>query len=66
MSSETRKALSVISFCTALLFSLLAFAARTKMNFHGRLQISTDFFIAAAVMAALGLTFLMFSLGKKA
>jgi hypothetical protein len=66
MSSETRRALSVILFYTALLFSLLGFAARAKMNFHGRLEISTGFFVTAAVLAALGLVFLMFSLGKKA
>jgi hypothetical protein len=66
MSSETRRAISVISFYSALLFCLLGFASRIKMEFHGRVQISTDFFVAAAVFGAFGLVFLLMSLGKKA
>ena len=66
ISSDTGKAISVISFYSALLFCLLGFAARMKMNFQGRLEISTTFFVTAAVLAAFGLVFLMLSLGKKA
>jgi hypothetical protein len=35
------KAISVISFYSALLFCLLGFAARVKMNFHEGAEIST-------------------------
>jgi hypothetical protein len=66
MSSETRRAISVILFYSALLFSLLGFASRIKMEFHGRVQISTDFFVTAAVFGAFGLVFLLMSFGKKA
>ena len=66
MLSETRRALSVILFYLTLLFSLLGIAARLKMNFHGRAEISTSFFVTAAVLAAFGIVFLLSSLGKKA
>jgi hypothetical protein len=59
ISSDTGKAISVISFYSALLFCLLGFAARMKSNFHGRLEISTASFIVAAVLAAFGLVFLI-------
>jgi hypothetical protein len=66
MSSETRRAISVILFYSALLFFLLGFAARAKMNFHGRMEISTTSFVIAAVLVAFGVVFLMLSFGKKA
>lgn len=66
MSPEARKGLSVICFYSGLLFALLGFAARMKMNFHGRAELSAGFFVTAAVLAAFGLIFLMFSFGKKA
>ncbi len=65
ISADTGKAISVILFYSALLFGLLGFAARMKMNFHGRLEISTASFVTAAVLAALGLVCLIFSLAKK-
>jgi hypothetical protein len=65
ISSDTGKAISVISFYSALLFCLLGFAARMKMNFHGRLEISTASFVVAAVLAAFGLVFLMSSRSGK-
>lgn len=66
MSSETGKGISVILFYSALLFVLLGFAARMKMNFHGRMEISTTSFVTAAVLAAFGVVLLLLSLGKKA
>jgi hypothetical protein len=36
-----------------------------KMNFQGRLEISTASFVVAAVLAAIGLVFLMSSFTKK-
>jgi hypothetical protein len=61
ISSDTGKAVSVILFYSALLFGLLGFAARMKMNFHGRLEISTASFVTAAVLVALGVVCLVFS-----
>jgi hypothetical protein len=65
ISSDTGKAISVILFYSALLFGLLGFAARMKMNFHGRLEISTASFVTAAVLAAFGVVFLMLSFTRK-
>jgi hypothetical protein len=65
ISPDTGKAISVISFYSALLFCLLGFAARMKMNFHGRLEISTASFVVAAVLAVFGLVFLMSSRSGK-
>ena len=61
MSSDTRKAISVILFYTALLFFLIGMAARLKMDFHSRLEISTVGFAVAAVLAALGVITLLLS-----
>jgi|GraSoiStandDraft_43_1057313.scaffolds.fasta_scaffold344428_2 hypothetical protein len=66
MSIEARRGTSVICFYSALLFGLLAFAAKMKMNFHGRGELSTGFLVTAAVLAAFGVVFLLSSLGKKA
>jgi hypothetical protein len=65
ISSDTGKAISVILFYSALLFGLLGFAARMKMNFHGRLEISTASFVTAAVLVALGVVCLIFSQSAK-
>ena len=65
ISPDTGKAISVILFYSALLFGLLGFAARMKMNFHGRLEISTASFVTAAVLATLGVVCLIFSSSKK-
>jgi len=61
MSSDTRKAISVILFYTALLFFLIGMAARLKMDFHSRLEISTVGFAVAAVLAVLGVITLLLS-----
>jgi uncharacterized membrane protein len=65
MSSDTRRAISVILFYTALLFFLVGMAARLKSDFHARAEISTAGFIAAAVLAAFGLIAFLFSWGGK-
>ena len=65
MSSDTRKAISVIFFYMALLFFLIGMAARFKMDFHSRLEISTAGFGVAAVLGALGvITLLLSGTGK--
>jgi hypothetical protein len=61
MSSDTCKAISVVLFYTALLFFLIGVAARFKMDFHSRLEISTVGFAVAAVLAALGVITLLLS-----
>jgi uncharacterized membrane protein YtjA (UPF0391 family) len=65
MSSDTRKAISVILFYMALLFFLIGMAARLKSDFHSRTEISTAGFTVAAVLAALGLITFLLSLRKK-
>jgi hypothetical protein len=65
MSSDTGKAVSLILLYSALLFGLLGFAARMKMNFHGRLEISTASFVTAAILAALAIVCLIFSQSAK-
>jgi PGF-CTERM protein len=65
MSSDTKKAISVIFFYTALLFFLIGMAARLKESFHSRAEISTAGFTVAAVLAALGLITFLFSRRNK-
>jgi ABC-type Fe3+-siderophore transport system permease subunit len=61
MSSDTKKAISVIFFYLALLSFLIGMAARLKSDFHSRLEISTAGFAVAAVLAALGVITFLFS-----
>jgi Kef-type K+ transport system membrane component KefB len=65
MSSDTKKAISVIFFYTALLFFLIGMAARLKESFHSRAEISTAGFTVAAVLSALGLITFLFSWRNK-
>ena len=62
MSSDTRKAIGLISIYTGLLFFLIGFAGRMKSDFHSRLEISTAGFYAAGAFAALGVIMLLLSL----
>jgi PGF-CTERM protein len=65
MSSDTCKAISVISFYIALLSFLIGMAGRLKESFHSRAEISTAGFTVAAVLAALGLITFLFSWRNK-
>jgi hypothetical protein len=65
LKTDDQKAISLILFYTALLFFLIGMAARMKMNFHHRLEISTTGFVIAAVLASLGLITLMLSWVRK-
>ena len=65
MKADDEKGISVILLYTALLFFLLGVAARLKMNFHHRLEISTTALVVAAVLASLGLITLMLSWARK-
>ncbi len=65
MKADDQKAISLILVYIALLFFLIGMAARMKMNFHHRLEISTTGFVVAAVLASLGLITLMLSWARK-
>jgi membrane anchored protein len=65
MSTETKKALSVILIYLALLSLLIGIAARFKESFHSRVEISTAGFTIAAVLAAIAVILFFFSLRKK-
>ncbi|HME88176.1 MAG TPA: hypothetical protein VKE30_03080 [Chthoniobacterales bacterium] len=65
MKADDEKGISVILIYTSLLFFLLGLAARMKMNFHHRLEISTAGFVVAATLAALGVVLFLFSLRKR-
>jgi hypothetical protein len=65
ISSDDQKAISLILIYTALLFFLVGMAARMKMDFHYRAEISTAGLTAAAVLAALGVLVFLFALGKR-
>jgi uncharacterized membrane protein len=65
ISSDTQKALSIISIYLALLFFLIGMAARLKESFHSRAEISTAGFTVAAVFVALGVITFLSSLRKK-
>jgi uncharacterized membrane protein len=65
ITSETKRAISVILIYLALLFFLIGMAARLKESFHSRAEISTAGFTVAAVFVALGLIMFLFSLRKR-
>ena len=65
MKADDEKGISVILLYTALLFFLLGLAARMKMNFHSRMELSTAGFVVAAVLATLGVVVFLFSLRKR-
>jgi len=65
MKADDEKGLSVILIYTALLFSLLGLAARMKMNFHHRMELSTAGFVIAAALATLAIVLFLFSLRKR-
>ena len=65
MSSENRKAIGLILIYTAVLFFLIGFAGRMKMDFHSRQTIAKGGFITAGVLAAAGVSMLAFSRSSK-
>jgi hypothetical protein len=65
MKAEDEKGISVILLYIALLFFLLGLAARMKMNFHDRVELSTAGFVVAAVLASLAILLFLFSLRKR-
>jgi multisubunit Na+/H+ antiporter MnhG subunit len=65
ITSETKKAISLILIYLALLFFLIGMAALLKESFHSRVEISTAGFSVAAVLAALGVITFLFSCRRK-
>ncbi|PYJ30706.1 MAG: hypothetical protein DMF24_12335 [Verrucomicrobia bacterium] len=65
MSSDDQKAVGLILLCLGFLFFLIGLAARLKESFVSRAEISTVGFTAAAIMAALGVIVILFSLRKR-
>ena len=65
MKADDERGLSVILIYTALLFFLLGVAARMKMSFHHRMELSTGGFVIAAVLATLAIVLFLFSLRKR-
>jgi len=65
MKADDEKGISVILLYTGILFFLLGFAARIKMNYHYRMELSNAGFVIAAVLAALGIVLFLFSLRKR-
>ena len=65
MTSETGKALGIISIYSGLLFFLIGMAAKWKSDFHSRAEISTASLTVAAALAALALIFFLLSWKRK-
>jgi hypothetical protein len=65
ISSDDQRAIGVILLYLGLLFFLIGLAAQFKESFLSRVEISSTGFTAAAIAAALGIIFLLFSLKKK-
>ena len=65
MKTDDKRGLSVILVYIALLFFLLAVAAKMKMDFHHRAELSTAGFAVAGVLAALAVLLFLFSFRKR-
>jgi len=65
MKADDEKGISVILLYTALLFFLLGMAARLKMSFHYRAELSSAGLVIAAILASLGVILFLFSLRKR-
>jgi hypothetical protein len=65
ISSEDQRAIGLILLCLGFLFFLIGLAAQLKESFHSRVEISSTGFTGAAIAAAVGIIFLLFSLKKK-
>ena len=65
ISSDDKKAISLILICLGLLFFLIGIAAHLKAGFQSRAEITTTGFLAAAIFAGLGILVFLFSITKK-
>jgi hypothetical protein len=65
ISSDDKKAISLILICLGLLSFLIGIAAHLKAGFQSRAEITTTGFVAAAIFAGLGVLVFLFSFTKK-
>jgi uncharacterized membrane protein len=65
ISSDDKKAISLILTCLGLLSFLIGIAAHLKAGFQSRAEITTTGFVAAAIFAGLGILVFLFSITKK-
>jgi putative Mn2+ efflux pump MntP len=65
VSSDDKKAISLILICLGFLFFLIGLAGHLKESFHSRAEITTTGFVAAAIFAGLGVLVLLLSFTKK-
>ena len=65
ISSDDKKAISLILICLGFLFFLIGIAAHLKAGFQSRAEITTTGFVAAAIFVGLGILVFLFSFTKK-
>jgi hypothetical protein len=65
ISSDDKKAISLILICLGFLAFLIGIAAHLKAGFQSRAEITTTGFVAAAIFAGLGVLVFLFSFTKK-
>ena len=65
LSSDDQKAIGVILIYLGLLSFLIGVAAHFKASFHSRAELTTTGFVAAAVLAGLGVLLFLLSLARK-
>jgi len=65
ISTNDQKAISLILICLGFLAFLIGIAAHLKAGFQSRAEITTTGFVAAAILAGLGILLLLLSFTKK-
>jgi hypothetical protein len=65
ISSDDKKAISLILISLGVLSFVIGIAAHLKAGFQSRAEISTTGFVAAAIFAGLGILVFLFSITKK-
>jgi hypothetical protein len=65
ISSDDKKAISLILICLGVLSFVIGIAGHLKAGFQSRAEITTTGFVAAAIFAGLGILVFLFSFTKK-
>jgi hypothetical protein len=65
ISSDDKKAISLILICLGVLSFVIGIAGHLKAGFQSRAEITTAGFVAAAIFAGLGVLVFLFSFTKK-
>jgi putative Mn2+ efflux pump MntP len=65
ISTDDQKAISLILICLGFLSFLIGLAGHLKAGFQSRAEIATTGFIAAAILAGLGILMLLISFTRK-